>query len=526
MRLRAEEGTGYSDQELHLALILLSAWGVERISHINDQPAAEWGVLLDTTRRPDSSTLDQYLGQLLAQDERDSPTTVRTRLGQIRPGGLIDQAQRESLRCWAEADLLDGDTWYFDGHVLEYTGAAAIGKTKHGTKQTSVKAVQRYTLANGLCSLTEYFHVSVTYAQALGTLLEKAQATLPPDLQIRKLCFDRAGWDAQLLLELENQRQIAPITWVKQYANNRSLLAAVPAAEFVEVNEMSIGKEENKQVVALADTTCAFPHLGQKRVVVLETNQQQRLGIYTTASHPAQTGLDHPHTMTTLALLNALRFKQRIENEFKVDKHEMGSDCLPGQQSYPAQLALPYDLAAARQEMDRAQKRLDKYQQQMSQQQLLYDEQQLDKHQFNHLAKRTQRLQRQTQQEVETLEQELQAVQTDETGQTMLVTEVTCLDVRKLTLLNLFKQHAYVALKLAANQLGLPEANPARLRRSFLAFGSHVQFDPERTIATVYARPFPRKSVQLAYEQYCGLMWDMPITLSRNGVTYRVRFSC
>ena len=523
--LRAE-GAGYSDQELHLALILLSAWGVERISHINDQPTVEWGVLLDTTRRPDSSTVDQYLGQLLAEDERDSPTTAGERLGQIRPGGLIDQAQRESLRCWAEAGLLAGEVWYFDGHVIEYTGAAAIGKTKHGTKQTSVKAIQRFTLANGLCSLTEYFHVSVPYAQALLILLEKAQASLPPDLQIGKLCFDREGWDAELLVELEKQYQLVPITWVKQFANNRCLLANVPAAEFVQVNDMPIGKEDSQEVVALADTTCTFAQLGEKRVVVLETNQEQRLGIYTTARHPSQTGLDDPHTMTTLALVDALRLKQRIENQFKVDKHEMGSDCLPGQHTYPAHLALPYDLDTADQTLSRAQKRLDKYQEQMNQEQALYEEQQLDKHQLNHLAKRTHRLQLKAQQEIDTLQQELQMVQTDEKGQTFLPTQVTCLDVRKLTLLNLFKQHAFVALKLLAIQLGLAEANPQRLRRSFLAFGSHIHFDHKQRIATVYAQPFPRKSVQLAYEQYCGAMSDIPISLSRNGITYRVRFSC
>jgi hypothetical protein len=525
LKLR-ENVNGYHDSQLHLSLILLFACGVERINHINDQSQTEWSVLLDTTRRPDSSTLDQYLAALITHDEVDSATSVSQRRGQIRPEGLIDQAQRESLRYWAEAGLLAGDIWYFDGHVIEYTGQAAIGKTKHGTKQTSVKAVQRYTLANGLCSLSEYFPVSVTYADALRTLLRKAQQSLPPTLQIRKLSFDREGWDAALLNELETEWHVMPITWVKQLANNRQQLAAAASDEFIEVAQMPMGKNGDNQVVALADTTCTFPHLGAKRVVLLETNQDQRLGIYTAAPHPAQTALDDPHTITTLALLDAMRFKQRIENDFKVDKHDMGSDCLPSQRTYLVPLTLPYDVDEAQQQLERARQRLTKYDRQMAQQQALYDQRQLDKHQFNHLAQRTQRLQRQVQQEIDTLQQELQSVQTDDIGQTVRTTEVICLDVRKLTLLNLFKQHARVALKLLARQLCLDEANPTRLRRSFLAFGSHVQFDHQQGLVTVYAQAFPRKPVQQAYEQYCAAMRDIPITLLRNGVAYRVRFSC
>ncbi|MCP4207247.1 MAG: hypothetical protein GY767_09415 [Shimia sp.] len=97
--------------------------------------------------------------------------------------------------------------------------------------------------------------------------------------------------------------------------------------------------------------------------------------------------------------------------------------------------------------------------------------------------------------------------------------------MRKLTLLNLFKTHALVALKLLARQLGMEEAGPKRLRRAFLTFGDRVEFDHEQHIATVYARRFPRASTQQAYERLCGWLYDVPITLTRNGVSYRVGFS-
>ena len=166
-----------------------------------------------------------------------------------------------------------------------------------------------------------------------------------------------------------------------------------------------------------------------------------------------------------------------------------------------------------------------KYTVQEAQQQQLHQSEQLNQHQLKLLNQRTQRLRRKAEREIETLSEQLGRVQRDENGQTLLTTTVQILDVRKLTLLNLFKSHARVALKLLAHRLGLAEAGPNRLRRAFLAFGDRVEFDDDKQIATVYARPFPRAQTQQAYERLCFVLADVPILLTRNGVSYRVQFS-
>lgn len=512
----------YADEQLRLCLVLLNVWGVLRLSHINDQPIDDWGVALDTSRRPDGDTLDQYVYRLLELDEVDSPSSVADRLGQIRPGGLIDTAQQASLRCWVEAGLLEGDVWYFDDHVVEYTGQASLGKTKHGTKQSSVKAINRYTLSNGLCSLSEYFPVNVSYAQTMRHLVSKANRCLPPTDRIRKLSFDRAGWDADLLTWLQDEQDIIPITWVKRTATNIKLLDGVADEEFVDLDEeMLIGKEGQHQVVRLADTQLDFAALGTRRVVVLETRTRKRIGIYTTALHPRETTLDDWRGMTSSRLMDTMRFKQRIENRFKVDVHEMDSDLLPTHKTYEVTLTEAYDLVREKKRLHNAQKRLGKYATQVQQQQQLHESGKLDKHQFNLLNSRTQRLRRKAEREMETITQELETVRQDENGQTVLSISSQVLDVRKLTLLNLFKTHARVALKILARQLGMEEAGPNRLRRTFLAFGDRVEFDHEQRIATVYARRFPRASTRQAYEWLCGVL----VTLTRHGINYRVRFS-
>ncbi len=229
--------------------------------------------------------------------------------------------------------------------------------------------------------------------------------------------------------------------------------------------------------------------------------------------------------MTTIGLMDTMRFKQRIENSFKLDKHEMGSDAIPTHKTYTATLTENYDWQQAQQDLSNAQRRLEKYTVEEQQQQQLPQNTSLNQHQLKHLSKRTQRLRRKTAYEIETLSEELDRIELNENGQTVLTTTVEVLDVRKLTLLNLFKSHAQVALKLLARRLGLDEARPNRLRRAFLAFGDRVEFDHNKQIATVYARPFPRAQTQQAYERLCSVLVDVPIMLTRNGTSYRVQFS-
>jgi hypothetical protein len=135
-------------------------------------------------------------------------------------------------------------------------------------------------------------------------------------------------------------------------------------------------------------------------------------------------------------------------------------------------------------------------------------------------------LRHKAEQQVADLTNELAALTLNQNGQPCLSQTVEVLDLRKLTLLSLFKSHALVALAILARQLGLNGAGPQRLRRQFLAHGDRVVFDLQQQIATVYAKPFPRRATRQAYEHLCALLQDVPITLERDGVVYRVRFSC
>jgi len=523
----AQASDRYSDEILSLITVLLQAAGVSRISHINDQPLNGWGVPLDHPRRPDGDTLDRYLQAIMALDEGEGGlAAAAARLGQIRPDGLIAAAQAHSLRNWVSAGLLDGTVWHFDGHTVEYTGEAEIGKTKHGTKQKSVKAIDRYTMSNGLASLTYYFPVSVSYDTALRHMVTTVNAALPTQ-PIRHLCFDKEGWDAETLRWLHTEHKIDVITWIKNTSSNVAVLAAVPDDDFVASDAgMSVGKANQAIVKQIADTQVDLPHLGQSRVVILETETQKRIGIYTTAPAPATSCLSDASCLTSIGVLEGMRLQQRIENSFKVDIHQMGSDHIPTQRTFTVTQTEPYDLEAAAQQHQNAQKRVVRYATQIEHEiPHIQAESTLDKHSANLLQKRASRLQTKAQDELTALDADMAAVIVDEEGQATLTTTRQVLDLRKLTLLGLFKTHALVALTLLARQLGLDGAGPERLRRQFLAFGDRVEFDAQSGIATVYAAPFPRAATQQAYERFCSLAHDLPTTLRHKGTLYRLRFS-
>lgn len=526
----------YTDEMLRLITLLLQASGTSRISHINDQPLTGWGVALDHSRRPDGDTLDRYLQTIVNADEGDGgPEAAAARLGQIRPDGMIAAAQAQSLRNWAEAGLLDGTVWHFDGHTIEYTGEAAIGKTKHGTKEKSVEAIDSYTLRNGLVNLTDLFPVSVTYDEALRCMVTKVNAALSPDQRIRHLCFDKEGWNAETLRWLRTEEQIDVITWVKNTSPNVAALAAVPDDDFVTVDAgMTLGKGTKAVVEQIADTQVDLPHLGQSRVVILETaaaasgepTPSKRIGIYTTAPTPATSALDDETCLSAVDVVEGLRLQQRIENSFKVGIHEMGSDHIPTQRTFTVIQSQPYDLEAAAKQQGNAQKRLARYTAQIETKiPQIQEESNLDKPSANLLQKRASRLQAKAQDQLDALEAERAAVTVDEAGQATLTTTRQVLDLRKFTLLGLFKAHALVALTLLASQLGLDGAGPNRLRRQFLAFGNRVEFDAHSRIATVYAGPFPSATTQQAYERFCALAHDLPTTLRHQGIAYRLRFS-
>lgn len=517
------EETMYSDETFHLCLFWAQVWGVKRLSHLNDHPPEEWALPLDAPRRPDYDTVQAYLTQVLTRDgsfDAEHPD-------QVREGGLIDTAQVETLKQWAAAGLFRERVWYLDGHTVEYTGDQSIGRTRHGTKHTSVRGVVEYCLFNWAPGLSVYRPAESSLNQVIPELVGNANRHLPRDRRVRIVAFDKEGYDATLLKWFD-QEDVIPVTWLKATAPNRRALEAVPKEEFIELLELlTMGKVgEEHQVVRLAETRVDIAGHRAVRTVVLETDQGRRFGILTHALRPGESTLDDWRVMTTIAVLEAMRLKQRAENYYKAQVHELAGDAIPTHQVHTVTLTEEYDLDKGRSLLRRAQRQVVKYEANMKRYEAVLEAGDLSKQEYHTLHRRAVRLQAQSLARVAQRRAELEQVRVDVvTGQAQRTYQVKRLDVRKMTLLNLYKAHAYVTLKLLAEEMGLEGMGPERLRREVLAFGDRVEVDPERRVMRVYARRIPRARARWAYEWLCYRLADRPATFSRDGVPYRLEFS-
>ena len=519
----ATAGGVYDDATFHLCLLWTQVWGVKRLSHLNDQPAEEWAVPLGAPRRPDYDTVQSYLMAVLAQDgslDIDHPD-------QVREGGLIDTVQVKTLQQWAATGLFRQRVWYLDGHTVEYAGDESIGRTRHGTKHTSVRGVVAYCLFNCIPALTVYRPAQSHLNQVISELIAKANDNLPPDHQIRIVAFDKEGYDATLLRWFDDAGVI-PITWLKATAPNRRSLAAVSAEEFIDLPEpLTMGKAGKEyQVVRVAETTVTIPDHRAVRTVVLETAQGHRFGILTHALRPGEGALDNERVLTTIAVLEAMRLKQRVENYYKLLGHELAGDTIPTHQVHTVTCTEAYDLNKGRALLRRAQRQVVKYEADQARYRVALEAGELTPQEYRVLHQQATRLQTENQTRVQQRAAEVEQAQVDPTtGQAWRTYQVKRLDVRKMTLLNLYKMHTYVALKLLAEEMGLAGIGPERLRREVLVFGEGVEIDPKRQVITVYARRIPRARGQWAYEWLCYRLADRLATFDRDGVPYRLEFS-
>lgn len=268
------------------------------------------------------------------------------------------------------------------------------------------------------------------------------------------------------------------------------------------------------------------PHHRPVRTVVLETDQGWRFGILTHALRPGEVALDDWRAMTTIAVLEAMRLKQQVENYYKVQRHELAGDAIPTHQVHTVTLTEEYDLSKGRSLLCRAQRQVVKYEADMERYGAMLEAGDLSKQEYRTLYQRAARLHAQSLARVAQRAAALEQVTVDTaTGQAQRTYQVKRLDVRKMTLLNLYKAHAYVTLKLLAEEMGLDGTGPERLRREVLAFGDRVEIDPARRVMIVYARRIPRARARWAYEWLCCRLADRLVTFSRNGVPHCLEFS-
>jgi transposase len=179
-----------------LSLVLLALLRVKRPENVKEYSPAQLGQLLGLDRMAEVKTLRRKL-TLLA--ERRQGQEMMNELARLR------LAQDEDRLAFL----------YLDGHVREYSGKAALAKTKKAQRSVATCAATDTWLhdADGAPLLVVTSAMNAGLTQMLEPIVTEAKALVPAGQRLTVL-FDRGGWSVRLFARLQ-ARGVDIITYRK-----------------------------------------------------------------------------------------------------------------------------------------------------------------------------------------------------------------------------------------------------------------------------------------------------------------------
>ena len=501
------EGVGFADlprysgQSLAYCFLFMQAFGTYRNSHLNSQDKASLGVIMGAARRPDQDTTSTYLKRLAAH---------------VDPEAFMVEACRRDTYSWLHRD--PGGVWYIDGHVVESFTEASIVKRRHGTKHTSVKAVEKYSLRSGAVELSVYRDES-SMAEVIKRLVEVGDRTFPEAVEV--VAFDKGGSCYELFEWFDDQQKVF-ITWLENNAPNRQLLEAIDDEEFFPWQGKAGKGEAEAAIVAVADVEQLLKGK-PRRLIVCQRPEGRRFALVTNAKWTGP--LCDRRVLSAWKLLEVMRDKQRVENSFKLSVHEMGGNVIPDRCIEVESERQPYELEKEQQKLERAHKKLGGLEQKQQDKQALWERGDLSKQEYNILCKDITRQRKNLKAKIDKLEVETSGAEVDASGRSVVAIEKYRLNTTRMGLLEVLKKYAIRAMAIVASLMGLAGMGPEKLRRVFLERGGVVVVDEAALVMQVIANPFPSQVIQRAYERLCWELNKRETTFKRGGKEYTLIFT-
>jgi transposase len=277
-------------------------------------------------KRPES--LKEYspenLGQLLGLDRIAEVKTMRRKLtllaGQGQGRALMNELA--ALRIRQDEDRLA--FLYLDGHVREYSGKAALSKTKKAQRSVATCAATDTWVhdADGSPLLVVTSEMNAGLTQLLEPIVTAAKALVPAGQRLTVL-FDRGGWSVRLFARL----QALGVDIITYRKGKRRLL---PRARFSAHQVLENGKEKTYWLCDEPRVRVGRlrPHR-QKRRVTGEPEYLWLRQITVLREDGRQTVIVTSRTdLLAVAVVQRLFWRWRQENFFKYMAEEFALDAL------------------------------------------------------------------------------------------------------------------------------------------------------------------------------------------------------
>jgi hypothetical protein len=475
---------GFSDLELFLTTFYAPFVDCTRFEHFDYISSSEFAPLIAKNAVPRADCLREYIKRIATTSN-------------------FDKRIRTLYQGWTQLGLIDGRIGYVDEHKIEYCGAKALEKTKHGVKSRIVKATVEYYVSDGITEnpiVCQFKPAIVKLSTVIPELVDLTKTITGRDLEI--LVFDRGGNSFTVFQRFQNGNTYY-IAWAKKNYVALKVLKDETTKNFISIDEavnqtnqrrleaakkegggkktlgalfvaalpddyiMNYVKRIKKKLVrpslllegvkvfsALWDTEIPVKGVGKIRVIVGRRPDETEAFIYTIVPKREATALE---------VLLLLTRRQRIENFFKIKKGDLAADILGGWPTSSVTIskfkgkskdsALPLE-EKLRKTLNKRNREIQKYEAKLKSHKSLYDEEFLDKYELKSLINKINgRLQKKSE-EIIVLENQLEKIAKGEIGELMFpVKVVERLNPERALFLNSLRDLLFVCTRLLCQDL-------------------------------------------------------------------------
>lgn len=292
--LGVEKQKGISILQSVIGLVFLSVIGKKRVSKVDNLKDHGIAVLSGFSKLPSKSYFHEFLNKITVSGAENFEIT--------------------SAKAFNKFGLFKGKIVNMDANIISYFGDVKIGKTKHGTRNISMRSIMAFVIqdqetGNPVFVRVKYPRKGLKPKNLTVPMLEITKDILP---NLEKVVFDKWFSVGSLLDYLDKTMNLKFVTLIKLHQNRIDEMKSIPKDEFKPL-------VESDRLIAFKDTTLRNYTGNTKLIVVnfVDDGEEKYCGYLT-----------NDYESTEKRIIEEKSWRWRIENYFK-ECDFLGLDTLP-----------------------------------------------------------------------------------------------------------------------------------------------------------------------------------------------------
>ena len=292
--LGVEKQKGISILQSVIGLVFLSVIGKKRVAKVDNLKDHGIAVLSGFSKLPSKSYFHEFLNKITVSSAENFEIT--------------------SAKAFNKFGLFKGKIVNLDANIISYFGDMKIGKTKHGTRNISMRSIMAFVVqdqetGNPVFVRVKYPRKGLKPKNLTVPMLEITKDILP---NLEKVVFDKWFSVGSLLDHLDKTMNLKFVTLIKLHQNRIEEMKSIPKDEFKPL-------VESDRKIAFKDTTLRNYTGNTKLIVVnfVDDGEEKYCGYLT-----------NDYESTEERIIEEKSWRWRIENYFK-ECDFLGLDALP-----------------------------------------------------------------------------------------------------------------------------------------------------------------------------------------------------